>query len=103
MPERLAPIIERIDTLLQAALFAFIGFGMAMAQLLMSNERPAWRIIVGRCLSNAGIAMAAGAVLLVHPEAPLLALVGVAAGLGTLGTAGLERLIQRVLGGKGEA
>lgn len=96
-------IVERIDAIIQATLFASIGAAMAASQLLMSDERQPLRIVIGRCLSSAGIAMAAGVVLLIYPEAPTLAQFGVAAALGSLGTAGIERLIQRAIGGRGGA
>ena len=70
--------------------------------MLRSKERLTWRIIAGRCLTSAGLGMAAGAVLLIFPGVPLVAQMGVAAALASLGTSAIERIIQRALvGAKG--
>lgn len=101
MPERLIQqATEWREALAQAALFCLIGTLTGLGQLLASKEVLTWRIVAGRCLSTAGIAMAAGVVLLVVPGLPLIAQIGVAAALASLGTSGLERLIQRALGGR---
>lgn len=82
----------------QAVLFGVIGVLTGLGQLMASKEELTWRIVVGRCLSTAGIAIAAGVVLLAFPGVPPIAQIGVAAALASLGTSGLERMIQRVLG-----
>lgn len=79
------------------ALGAFIGIG----QLLASKEVLTTRIIVGRALSTGGIAAAAGAVLVWVPDLPLVGQLGIAAGLASLGTSGLERMFQRAMHGRG--
>jgi len=89
---------ERWDAIWQTALFAFVGIIFTVGEMLKSKEVLTARIVIGRCLSTAGLAMAAGLVLLAFPEAPFLAQIGAAAALGALGTSGLERIIQRVLG-----
>lgn len=103
MPEKIIQAAtEWREAVAQALLFCLIGMLTGLGQLLASKEVLTWRIIVGRCLSTAGIAMAAGVVLLVVPGLPLIAQIGVAAALASLGTSGLERLIQRALGGRME-
>jgi hypothetical protein len=99
MPEKIIPTVsEWRDAIGQALLFAAIGVLASMGQLLASKENLTWRIVVGRCLSSAGIATAAGVLLLAFPGMPPLAQIGAAAALASLGTSGLERVIQRVLG-----
>lgn len=99
MPERLVTTAaEWRDAIGQALLFVLIGLMIGLGQLLGSKERLTWRIVVGRCLSSAGLATAAGAALLAFPGMGTLEQIGVAAALASLGTSGLERLIQRALG-----
>ena len=99
MPEKIAQVAtEWREAIAQALLFGVIGVVTGLGQLMVSKEELTWRIIVGRCLSTAGISVAAGVILLAFPTISPLAQIGVAAALASLGTSGLERLIQRVLG-----
>lgn len=106
MPEKIVQVAQTAtdwwQALAQAALFCLIGVLTGIGQLLASKEVLSPRIVIGRCLSTAGIAMAAGVVLIAFPGLPLIAQIGVAAALASLGTSGLERLIQRALGGRVE-
>lgn len=97
MPDKLMTWWEQIA---QALLFALVGISIGVGQLLASGEVLTMRIVVGRSLSTAGIAMASGAALVWVPELPLLGQIGIAAALASLGTSGLERLFQRVLQGR---
>lgn len=99
MPEKIiTTAVEWRDAIAQAFLFAVIGVLTALGQLMASKEKLTWRIIIGRCLVTGGIATASGAVLLVTTSVPPLAQIGLAAALASLGTSGLERLIQRAIG-----
>ncbi len=99
MPERIIQATtEWREAITQAMLFGLIGIITGLGHLMASKEVLTWRIVAGRCLSTAGIATAAGVVLLAFPGVSPLAQIGVAAALASLGTSGLERLIQRVLG-----
>ncbi len=104
MPEKLIQATtEWRDAITQSLLFCLIGVLTGLGQLMASKEPLTRRIIVGRCLSTAGIATAAGVILLAFPTVPPLGQIGVAAALASLGTSGLERLVQRVLGiGRGK-
>lgn len=82
-----------------ALLFAAVGIAIGLGQLLASKEQLSARIVIGRALSTAGISVAAGSVLIWFPELPLLGQIGIAAALASLGTSGLERLFQRLIGG----
>lgn len=86
----------------QASGFGLLGILVGLGQLLASKEHLTARIIWGRCLSTMGLSMAAGIVLLAFPEVPPLGQIGVAAALASLGTSGLERLVQRVIGKIGD-
>ncbi len=58
---------------------AIIGALIAIGRALAQDEPPKLRIILGRVLIASPLAMAAGAVLLVYPDAPQLAVMGWAA------------------------
>ena len=105
MPEKLAHTWQEIrDALMTAALFSSIGISIGIGKLLIAQrERLSWRLIVGRALSTGGLSMAAGAILVWVPAVPLLGQMGIAAGLASLGTSGLERLLTRMLGGVSDA
>lgn len=89
------------EAIAHAIVFCSIGLLVGLGQLLGSKDRLTPRIVIGRCLSTVGIALAAGAVLVAFPETPPLAQIGVSAALASLGTSGLERLIQRLIAAKG--
>lgn len=97
MPERLIGFWDEIGN---AILFGIVGVSIGIGQLLASGEVLTWRIIVGRALSTGGIAMAAGTVLVWVPDLPLIGQIGLAAGLASLGTSGLERMFQRLIEGR---
>ena len=97
MPERLIRFWDEIGN---AILFGIVGVSIGIGQLLASGEVLTWRIIVGRALSTGGIAMAAGTVLVWVPDLPLIGQIGIAAGLASLGTSGLERMFQRLIEGR---
>ena len=88
-------LLEAIGT---SALFALVGMTIGVGRLLNSGETLSARLLIGRAMSTGGIAMAAGAVLVWIPSLPLLGQIGIAAGLASLGTAGLERLFTRAMG-----
>ena len=85
------------DQLASSLLFSLVGISIGMGQLLASNERITLRLLLGRALSTGGLAMAAGIALIWVPELPMVGQIGVAAGLASLGTSGLERAFQRAL------
>jgi len=84
-----------------SAIFGLVGLLIGLGQLLASTEKLTVRIVIGRCLSTAGLAVSAGAVLAWLPEIPVIAQIGIAATLASLGTSGLERFIQRITFGGG--
>lgn len=74
------------------------GVVIGLGQLLASEEKLTLRIVVGRAMSSAGLGAASAGVLAWLPGLPLVAQLGVACMMASLGTSGLERLLQRVLG-----
>lgn len=85
------------DQFAGALMFALVGIFIGIGQLLTGNERLTARLLLGRAMSTGGLAMAAGVVLVWVPELSMVGQIGVAAGLASLGTSGLERAFQRVI------
>ena len=77
---------------------SMIGIITALGQLLASEEKLTCRIIIGRTLSSVGLAISSGAIMLWFTNPHPLALIGVSAGVASLGTSFLERIIQKKLG-----
>lgn len=84
------------DSLLFFAVGVLIGWG----QSKLARERDTG-VVIGKSVCIGGIAMAAGTVLIWVPDLPMTGLIGVAAMLGSLGNAGLERLLMRILETRG--
>lgn len=85
------------DQFVTSLVFSIVGVTIGMGQLMSSNERITPRLLLGRSLSTGGLAMAAGVVLVWVPDLPMVGQIGVAAGLASLGTSGLERVFQRAI------
>ena len=93
-PTELARIL---DAMPQALAFILIGVLTAIGQILQSTTPITWRIAVGRCITTGGIAIVAGAALAIFPDLPLIAQLGIAAALASLGSSGIEVVLQKVL------
>lgn len=78
------------------AVLAAIGAAIGLGKLLASDERISTRLVVGRAVVTGGIAAAAGAVTLLFPDASIVVHYGVAAAMASLGTSGLEAVVNRV-------
>lgn len=104
MPERIVSNLSAIgkwrDEIELALVFWFIGATIGIGQHLLSRDPLAWRVIIGRALSTGGLAVVAGAVLVVHPTMSPLAQMGIAAGIASLGTAALEMAFMRYVIGR---
>lgn len=98
MPEKIVATIAEWREVFTVLGFAVIGALLGIGRVLLAKDRPPTRIAVGRCLVNTGLAMSAGVVLLPFPTASLVAQLGVAAALASLGTSYLEKLVNRTLG-----
>lgn len=78
---------------------ALVGALVGLGQLLTSKETLTIRLVIGRAIASGALGMAAAAAISFIPAIPFAAQLGLAAALASLGTSGLERLVQRVLGG----
>lgn len=72
------------------------GMVAGIGSLLASSQTLTARVVFGRALSSVTIGMAAASLLAVMPEMAFEAQVGIACLAASLGTSGLERLLQRV-------
>lgn len=100
MPEKLiAAASDGWDTVKAVLLFAAVGVFIGIGQLMASKETLTPQIIIGRAISTAGLAMASGVALIWVPELPMIGQIGLAAMLASLGTSGIERVLQRFLFG----
>jgi hypothetical protein len=82
------------------ALIAGIGAILGIGQLLASTDRVTLRLAIGRAIVSGGLGLTAGSLLLLMPEIPLVALVGVSCVVVSLGTSALETLFQRIVAKK---
>jgi hypothetical protein len=80
-----------------AGALGLVGLIVGIGQLLASTERLTMRIIIGRALSSAGLGASSAALLVWIPELPAAAQLGIAALFASLGTSGLEKLMQRII------
>lgn len=94
MPERPT---SHIPEIIDAVVFFCIGACLAAWRMMGDGAGHPRHVIVFRALSNGGVSMSAGAVLVWVPDIPWLAQIGVAAFLGTIGTAGIERMLVKYL------
>jgi hypothetical protein len=76
---------------------AGIGAAIGLGKLLNSDEKITARLVIGRAVVNAGIGAAAGAGTLLFPSADPIVLYGLAAGLASLGTSGVEMVLRKRL------
>lgn len=76
---------------------AIAGLVAGLGTLLASEEVLTIRIIIGRALTSIALGVAAASILVWIPGVPLIAQIGIACGLASLGTSGLERMFQRML------
>jgi hypothetical protein len=81
------------------AKLALLGAAVGLGQLLASKEQISARLVAGRTLVSAGLG-AAASIPLSWTLLPDAAAYGLACGLVTVGTAGVERLISRFIGPK---
>lgn len=79
---------------------ALAGLLTGLGNLLASSEKLTWRIVIGRAMSSAALGAGAGLGLQFAPDMPFPALVGLSCILASLGTSGIERMLQRLTGTK---
>nr|WP_244316896.1 phage holin family protein [Mixta theicola] len=74
-----------------------IGAVIGLGQLMVSNERITARLLVGRVILGSAVAPLAAIPLLKFPDMPELVVIGLACGLGILGSAFIEEGLRRVV------
>lgn len=81
--------------LLQAFLLGLTGMTVGVANLLRSSDPKTLGKTIGYAMAAGGIGMTAGAFLLWFPNMPLVAQLGLAAGLSNLGVEGIKLIVAR--------
>lgn len=76
---------------------AGIGAAIGLGQLLVAGDPITWRLALGRAICSAGLATGGAAALIWIPTMPMPAVLGLGAALASLGTSGLERLLQKYI------
>lgn len=80
------------------ALVATIGLVVGVGKLLLSKEKLSLRLVIGRAIVSAALAIAGAAFLAFIPGLSQMALVGLSAALSVLGEQFLERLLNSKAG-----
>lgn len=75
-----------------------VGAAIGIGKLLASDEKLTVRIVLGRSIVSAGLALAAAGVLAWVPGLSITAQMGIAAGLSSLGTSTIEGLLKIYVG-----
>lgn len=75
------------------------GAAIGLGQLLLSTEKLTWRLAIGRAIVSTGLALSGFAVLAWASDLPSTAILGISCLIASLGTTGLERLVQRLTSG----
>ena len=75
-----------------------IGAAIGVGQLLASKETMTTRLVAGRALVSGGLGLAAAAILAWMPDLGFYAQMGIGAALASVGTSGVERMVNRFTG-----
>ena len=78
----------------------FMGVVIAMAKILVSEEKTTWRVVVGRSILNGFTTLGAGAVLIWISDLSMLGVLGLGAFLGTLGSQFVEVKLRKLVNTK---
>lgn len=79
-------------------LLGIAGLVAGLGALLASQETLTIRVVAGRAISSFTLGMGAASALTFFPTLPFEAQIGIACLAASLGTSGLERLLQKVRG-----
>lgn len=90
--------MEKLSTYEILGGLSVTGVIIGLGQLLASKEELTTRIVIGRAFSSVGLSLVAGVALVQIPDAHPLTLIGLGAGLSSLGTSFLEKYLQKKLG-----
>ena len=72
-----------------------IGGLIGMSKLLVTKEPLSVRLVIGRTILGSATSLIAGVVLLQMPDISPLSLVGIASGLGILGSTFIEEYLKK--------
>ena len=75
-----------------------VGIVAGMGQLLASDETLSKRIVIGRAISSGAMGLGASLILIWYPNIDSIVMCGLSALLASIGTSGIERIIQIVWG-----
>lgn len=75
------------------------GAAIGLGQLLLSAEKLTWRIAIGRAIVSTGLALSGFTALAWVSGLPSTAILGISCLIASLGTSGLERMVQRLTSG----
>lgn len=101
MPEQtILRLTEVREQIFQSFLFSIVGISIGVSQLMSSGAHFVWRVWIGRAISTGGLAMSAGAILVWFPGVPLVAQLGIAAALASIGTSGLVHIAHKLVSNK---
>ena len=78
----------------------FMGVIIAMAKILVSEEKATWRVVVGRSILNGFTTLGAGVVLIWISDLSMLGVLGLGAFLGTLGSQFVEVKLRKLVNTK---
>ena len=71
-----------------------IGALIGVGQMLSSDEKHSLRKIIGQAIVSGGLGAASGTLLLLIPNAPIMAVLGASAMIASLGTSALEKMLK---------
>lgn len=83
-----------------ALVVAAIGALIGIAKLLLSPEVLTWRLVFGRAIATAALAMIAFIGLVWIPDTDPMVIVGVACLIASMGEQALEKILNKYLGSK---
>lgn len=95
-----AKLEEIHNSLLFLIIGALIGLAKVYAEFTSRGEPIPLRLAMARAFATGGLSMSAGAVHIWYPQAPLIALIGVAGFVASIGTSMIENLLVQWIGGR---
>lgn len=87
-----------IEILKHFGFLGLVGLVAGIGALLASKETLTARVVIGRAISSFMLGMGAASALTWFPELSFNAQVGIACLTASIGTSGLERILQKIRG-----
>lgn len=95
-----AKLAEIHDSLLFLSVGVMIGLAKCYVEFANRGEPTPMRLAIARATATGGLSMSAGAVYIWYPQAPLIALLGVAAFIASIGTTMIENVLVKWVEGR---